>query len=113
MISPARFFNLFSSINLTKLDVLDQLAEIKIGTAYIHKGQKLDSFPADLHVLEEVTVEYETLPGWQTDISACRTWDELPEKAKQYVARVEQLLDGVKVEWIGVGAGRDAMIHRP
>ncbi|KAJ3163949.1 hypothetical protein HDU88_006118 [Geranomyces variabilis] len=104
--------NDYTSINLTKLDVLDQLPEIKIGTAYIHNGVKLTSFPADLHVLEECTVEYETLPGWQTDISKCRSWDDLPANARKYVQRVEELLDGVKVEWIGVGAARDAMIHR-
>ncbi|KAI8817456.1 putative ADE12-adenylosuccinate synthetase [Fimicolochytrium jonesii] len=104
--------NDYSSINLTKLDVLDKLPEIKIGVSYIHNGQKLDSFPADLSVLEHVEVEYETLPGWQSDISACRTYEELPVNAKKYIERVEQLLGGVKVEWIGVGPGRDAMIHR-
>ncbi|KAJ3001960.1 hypothetical protein HKX48_002602 [Thoreauomyces humboldtii] len=104
--------NDYTSINLTKLDVLDQLPEIKIGVHYLLDGKRLDSFPADLTVLERCEVEYETLPGWQQDISACRTWEELPEKAKQYVLRVEELLDGVKVEWIGVGPAREAMIHR-
>ncbi|TPX53872.1 adenylosuccinate synthase [Powellomyces hirtus] len=105
--------NDYTSINLTKLDVLDQLKEIKIGVNYIYEGKKLDSFPADLTVLEKCTVEYETLPGWQQDISKCRTYEELPENARKYIERVEQLLDGVKVEWIGVGPSRDAMIHRP
>ncbi|KAI8909872.1 putative ADE12-adenylosuccinate synthetase [Powellomyces hirtus] len=105
--------NDYTSINLTKLDVLDQLKEIKIGVNYIYEGKKLDSFPADLTVLETCTVEYETLPGWQQDISKCRTYEELPENARKYIERVEQLLDGVKVEWIGVGPSRDAMIHRP
>ncbi|KAJ3194171.1 hypothetical protein HK101_003335 [Irineochytrium annulatum] len=99
------------SINLTKLDILDELKEIKIGVAYIHKGVRYTTFPADLKKLGESTVEYETLPGWMSSLSKCRTYEELPENARRYVERIETLL-GVKVEWIGVGAGRDAMIHR-
>ncbi|TPX72714.1 adenylosuccinate synthase [Spizellomyces sp. 'palustris'] len=108
----SQMINDYTSINLTKLDVLDQLPEVKIGVAYIYEGKRLDSFPADLRVLENCTVEYETLPGWQQDISKCRTFEDLPLNAQKYVARVEELLGGVKVEWIGVGAARDAMIHR-
>ncbi|KND01761.1 adenylosuccinate synthase [Spizellomyces punctatus DAOM BR117] len=108
----SQMINDYTSINLTKLDVLDQLPEVKIGVAYIYEGKRLDSFPADLRVLEKCTVEYETLPGWQQDISKCRTFKDLPLNAQKYVARVEELLSGVKVEWIGVGAARDAMIHR-
>ncbi|RKP06966.1 Adenylosuccinate synthetase [Thamnocephalis sphaerospora] len=104
--------NGYTSINLTKLDVLDQLEEIKIAVAYHLNGTRLASFPADLHELEKVEVEYETLPGWKQDISACRTFESLPENARRYVLRIEQLL-GVHIEWVGVGASRDAMIHRP
>jgi adenylosuccinate synthase len=64
-----------------------------------------------LSYLAESTVEYETLPGWQTDISKCRSYDELPLNAKKYILRIEELL-GVPIEWIGVGASRDAMIKR-
>jgi adenylosuccinate synthase len=94
---------------LTKLDVLDSLDEIKIGVAYRHQGKLLQSFPADLTLLSEVQVEYETLPGWKTDISKCKQFSDLPPNAQKYVQRIESLL-GVKVEWIGVGASRDAMI---
>ncbi len=55
--------NNFTYLNLTKLDVLSTLDEIKIGVAYIYKGQKLESFPANLNVLAQCTVEYETFPG--------------------------------------------------
>lgn len=108
----SHMINGYTSINVTKLDVLDDLDEIKIGVAYKHNGKELDSFPADLDLLSQVEVIYETLPGWKTDISKCRTWDELPENAKAYIQRIEGLVE-VKVEWIGVGPGRDAMIHIP
>src|SRR6185503_15696140 len=58
--------NGFDSIALTKLDVLDSLAEIKVCTAYRHKGSTLEEFPADLSVLEECEPVYETLPGWKS-----------------------------------------------
>ncbi|KAJ3183319.1 hypothetical protein HDU85_002345 [Gaertneriomyces sp. JEL0708] len=103
--------NDYTSINFTKLDVLSNLPELKIGVAYKYRGKTLTSFPADLNVLAECEVEYETMPGWTEDISACRTWDELPLNARRYVERVEEMM-GVKVEWIGVGAARDAMIVR-
>lgn len=57
-------------------------------------------------------VEYETLPGWCSDISNARTWGELPPAAQAYVNRVEELT-GVEVRWIGVGPGRDAVITKP
>ena len=53
-------------------------------------------------------VEYETMPGWKTDISSCRTFEELPEEAKNYVNRIEELV-GCPVSFIGVGAGREDM----
>ncbi|KAJ3046821.1 hypothetical protein HK097_000483 [Rhizophlyctis rosea] len=107
----SHMINDYSSINITKLDVLDQLAEVKIGVEYRLDGKKLESFPADLDILSKVEVVYETLPGWQQDISKARRFEDLPQNAQNYIARIEQLM-GVKVEWIGVGAGRDAMIYR-
>ncbi|KAH6562234.1 hypothetical protein BASA60_011215 [Batrachochytrium salamandrivorans] len=104
--------NGYNSLNLTKLDILDGLDEVKIGVAYHYNGQKLDSFPADLSLLAKVEVEYEVLPGWKSDISKCRKYEDLPLNAQKYVTRVEQLT-GVPVEWIGVGVARDAMVYRP
>ena len=57
-------------------------------------------------------MEYESLPGWKTDISEVRNWDDLPDQAKKYCERVEELT-GVHVKWVGVGPGRDAMIEKP
>ncbi|KAI9353601.1 Adenylosuccinate synthetase [Obelidium mucronatum] len=103
--------NDYTSINLTKLDILDQLPEIKIGIAYVHNGVRYTDFPADLETLAESTVEYETLPGWMSDITKVRKYSDLPENCRKYVERIEVLM-GVPVEWIGVGPARDAMISK-
>ena len=103
--------NGYSSLNLTKLDVLDQLKELKIAVGYVIDGKELPSFPADLEVLAKVEVQYKTMPGWQQDISKAQTWEDLPENCRNYVLFIEQFL-GVKIEWIGVGPARESMIHR-
>jgi len=105
--------NGYTAINLTKLDVLTGLKELKIGVAYVLDGKQLAParMPPRLADLERVEVKYETLPGWDDDISACRKYDELPAAARAYVERVEELA-GVRVRWIGVGPGRDAMLDR-
>ncbi|RHZ88557.1 hypothetical protein Glove_22g52 [Diversispora epigaea] len=101
--------NGYTSLNLTKLDVLDQLPELKVATAYLLDGKPLESFPADLDILEKVTVQYKTLPGWKIDISKCRRLSDLPENARNYVKMIEDYLN-VPIEWIGVGVRREDMI---
>lgn len=103
--------NNFTWLNLTKLDVLSKQQELKIGVAYLYQGKRLLSFPSNLLTLAECTVEYETFPGWNCDISHCRTFEELPKQAQDYIKRVEELV-GAKVRWIGVGADRKAMIDK-
>ncbi|KAG8807229.1 hypothetical protein FRC18_005662, partial [Serendipita sp. 400] len=103
--------NGYDVLNLTKLDVLDGLEEIKVAVKYKIDDKELDGFPADLDLLGRVTVEYVTLPGWKTDISKIRTFESLPEKCREYVEFIENFL-GVKMGWIGVGPSRDAMITR-
>ncbi|KAI9692504.1 MAG: hypothetical protein M1822_006735 [Bathelium mastoideum] len=112
--------NHYTHLNLTKLDVLDTFPVLRIGVAYLSHNsddgsvtEYRDRFPADLSVLERdrLEVKYETLEGWQRDITGCRRWEELPEQARRYVEYVEQDL-GAPVKWIGVGPGRDAMIER-
>ncbi|KAG1342208.1 hypothetical protein COCNU_05G004370 [Cocos nucifera] len=66
-------FGTTTALNLTKLDVLSELPEIKVGVSYKQLGGKrVESFPADLQVLEQIQVDYEVLPGWQSDISSIR-----------------------------------------
>ncbi|KAJ8510333.1 hypothetical protein OPV22_000767 [Ensete ventricosum] len=105
--------NGFSSLNLTKLDVLSELSEIKLGISYRQKndGEKVESFPADLYLMEQTQVDYEVLPGWQCDISSIRNYKDLPPMAHRYVERIEELV-GVPIHYIGVGPGRDAIIFK-
>lgn len=103
--------NGFASLNLTKLDVLSDLSEIQLGVTYRHPdGSSLNSFPSDLRLLEQIKVEYEVLPGWQTDISSIRKYSDLPKAAREYVERIEELV-GVPIHYIGIGPGRDALIY--
>jgi adenylosuccinate synthase len=108
----AQAINDFASVNLTKLDVLSEFDEIKLGVAYKVDGAVLPFFPANLEVLGKVEVEYETMPGWKSDISKATTWEELPKAAQTYVRRIEELI-GCPVTWIGVGPGREAMVIKP
>nr|QKY14990.1 adenylosuccinate synthase (ADDS) [Polytomella parva] len=105
--------NGLTHLNITKLDVLDTQAEIKIGVAYKTKdGKILKAFPSNLEVLEDVEIVYETMPGWKQDISKVREWNDLPQAARDYCQRLEDLV-GVPVKWIGVGPGRDAIVIKP
>jgi len=98
------------SINITKLDVLDELDEVKIGTHYKIDGQVLGygQMPSTIEDLEKVEVVYETLPGWKQSIAGCRTFEELPGEAQNYINRIEELV-GADISWVGVGVGREDM----
>ncbi|KAK3809175.1 MAG: adenylsuccinate synthetase [Benniella sp.] len=112
VVNYSTIINGYTSFNITKLDILDKLDEVKIGVAYKVDGKELEGFPADLSLLEKVEVVYETLPGWKTDISKCRTFEELPPNAQKYIRRIEELCE-VPIEWIGVGVDREDMVVIP
>lgn len=100
-----------TEIALTKLDVLSGMKELKIATAYEYKGQTV-AYPPQLEgALGEVVPVYETLPGWDEDITAARKWEDLPETAKRYVERLEELA-GVPVSIVSVGPERSQTIER-
>jgi adenylosuccinate synthase len=103
--------NGFTALNLTKLDVLDELEEIKVAVAYRLDGKVLESIPASLEDLARVEVDYETLPGWKVSLKEVTTWEALPENAKKYVLRLEELL-GCPFKYIGVGQRRDQLLTR-
>jgi adenylosuccinate synthase len=103
--------NGFTSVNLTKIDVLTGLPEIKIGKAYKYKGEYIDGMPANLTTLGDIEVEYETLPGWTEDITTCKNFDELPPNCQKYILRVQELI-GIPIRWIGVGPNRADVIDR-
>lgn len=114
LVKYSALVNGFDSINITKLDVLTGLKTIRIAISY--RNRKMPEvrlprgyFPSHLSDLKEVVCEYETLEGWQEDISQCTHWSELPENAKKYVLRVQQLLT-IPVSWVGVGRDRCSML---
>jgi len=74
----AHKINNFSSLNLTKLDVLDKLDEIKIGVSYKIDGREINYIPGTLEELAGVKVDYETMPGWKSDISKINDYSKLP-----------------------------------
>ncbi|KAL7663326.1 Adenylosuccinate synthetase [[Candida] zeylanoides] len=104
--------NGYTSLNITKLDVLDGFKEIKVGVAYHKDGQKITYFPEDLHKLAKVEVEYVTLPGWQEDITKIKDYADLPENAKNYLKYIEDYLK-VPIQWVGTGPGRESMLEKP
>jgi len=103
--------NGFTCINLTKLDVLTGLPEVKIGKSYKVNGEILPFMPASLETLGKVEVEYEVLPGWTEDISTVNRFEDLPINCQNYVLRVQELI-GVPIRWIGVGPNRLDVIDR-
>jgi len=96
---------------LTKLDVLSGLDEIKVCTRYELSCDPVRYADVDAYGLDKVETVYETLPGWQEDISKARTFDELPANAQSYVKLIEEAT-GVPVKWIGVGPERAETIRR-
>ena len=101
--------NGLTGLAITKLDVLGGLDELKICTGYRVNGDTLSDFPASLKVLGACEPIYETLPGWSEDISAIRSFGELPENTRAYLNRVEELLE-TPIDIISVGPGRDQTI---
>jgi adenylosuccinate synthase len=98
-------------IGLTLLDVLSGLDHVRICTAYNYRGSRLDYFRADADVLAEVEPIYETLPGWRQEIGHIRRFEDLPQEAKTYVTRLEQLV-GAPIRLVGVGPERTATLVR-
>ena len=104
--------NGFDSLALTKLDVLDHLAEIKVCVAYRHQGETLQEMPADLAVLEACEPVYETLPGWSEPTAGTREFGRLPPAAQRYVDRLSELVGG-EIGIVSTGPEREDTIVRP
>lgn len=101
--------NGFTSIAITKLDILDILESIKLCVEYKYKGETLTEFPSRIDILEDCEPVYETMDGWLTDISDIKEFKNLPENAKKYVQRISDLLE-TKIKFIAVGPARDRII---
>ncbi|XP_011860323.1 PREDICTED: adenylosuccinate synthetase [Vollenhovia emeryi] len=101
--------NGYTSICLTKLDILDTLPEIKVCVGYRLNGKDIDYFPSSTSELTKIEAVYKTVEGWQSNTEGVRSLDKLPPNAHKYIQIIEENLD-VPVKWIGVGAGRESVI---
>jgi adenylosuccinate synthase len=104
----ATWLNGFTAIAITKLDVLDGLAEIKICTGYRLDGQIIQRVP-DTPDYERCEPVYESWPGWQTATRDARAWRDLPWEAQAYLRRIETLA-GAPIRYISVGPEREQLI---
>ena len=103
--------NGLTDICLTKLDVLSGYPSIPVCVAYEIDGVRTEEMPLDQAGFAKAVPVYEELPGWDEDISGCRTFEELPVNAQAYIARLEEL-SKCRIQSIGVGPGREATIVR-
>lgn len=104
--------NGLSSLAINKLDTLGGIGDLKVCVAYKKPdGTVIENFPAALEELADYVPVYETLKGFDDDISSCRSFDELPEACKKYIERLEELCD-CHISMVGVGPDREQIIER-
>ena len=108
----AKRVNGLTEIAITKLDVLDELKNIKICEAYSYRGERITELPGRGMVLEECEPIFTELPGWEEDISQVTSYSELPEKAKNYVTSLAEIV-GCPVTLVGVGPRRTQTLAVP
>ena len=102
--------NAMTGLVITKLDVLSGLDPLRVAVRYRgQEGALFEEFPYHQSVLHHATAEYEELPGWDEDISACRSEEELPEAAREYLRFISDFV-GVPIKLVGVGPARDEVI---
>lgn len=103
--------NGFTDYFLTKLDVLTGMGDIPICVAYEVDGERFEEMPLSQSQFHHAKPIFETMPAWDEDITGCTTFEELPQKAQDYVLRLEEL-SGCRISYVGVGPGRDQTIVR-
>ena len=103
--------NGLTEIALTKLDVLSHFDTIRVATAYTSLGERYTEFPRQQRVLYNCVPHYEEHEGWGDDISEVKSYDDLPENARTYVERIEELA-GVPIRTVSVGPARSATLER-
>ena len=107
----AQRINGVTDFALTKLDNYDELDEIPVCVAYEVNGVRHDEMPVSQSDFHHAVPVYETLPGWKKDITACRTFGDLPGEAQRFVQFVEDRI-GARISIVGVGPGREAVVER-
>jgi adenylosuccinate synthase len=101
--------NGLTGVAITRLDALDKFETIKVCTAYKYNDAHLNHLPADPEMLDNIEPHYEEYPGWRTDTSGAREWDDLPKAAQHYVDTLCRLLQ-VPLDLISVGPHREQSI---
>jgi adenylosuccinate synthase len=101
--------NGLTSLTITKLDVLTGLDQVRIATSYLHRTGSMETFPTECFTLESCEPSYMNFPGWSEDISAARTFSDLPPRTQGYLRAVEELSE-VPLSIISVGPGREQTI---
>ena len=109
VVKYAAGLNSLDYLAITRLDILDSFKELKICVGYKLNGKDVEGFPANLKDLEACEAVYETLPGWETDISGIRKYEDLPENARKYVERIAEVT-GVPLGIVSVGPNRNQTI---
>jgi len=102
--------NGLAGLAITKLDVLNDFEAIKVCTGYSYQGQLLENFPRDPDVLRDCHPVYEEFEGWQSDICAVQSYDQLPAAARAYLKKLEEL-SGCPIVLVSVGPRRDQTIQ--
>ena len=105
LVSYSKMINGITSVALTKLDVLSSFEKIKVCIGYELNGKKLKYFPTNVENLSAVKPIYETLDGWNTDITNCESYDDLPMKTKEYLNFISEH-SGIKIDIVSVGPKR-------
>lgn len=103
--------NGLTDLAITKLDVLTGLDTIKVCTAYDCDGVEYTTVPEHRALFDAAKPKYIEVPGWTEDITGCKSFDELPKNAQDYIKLIEEL-SGVKVSFVAVGPDREQTINR-
>lgn len=109
LVAYSKMVNGIDSVAVTKLDVLSHFDKIKVCVGYEINGKKIKYFPTSVDQLSKVTPIYETLDGWNQNISDCKSYDELPSRTKDYLNFISNQA-GIKIDIISVGAKRQQTI---
>lgn len=110
----ARYAVLLNSLDcmaITKIDIFDTFDEVKVCVAYKDKrnGKVYNHYPSNSHIIKYLEPIYEIMPGWNASCSDARSFNELPENAKKYLNKLEDLI-GIPIAVVGVGPNRDQTI---
>ncbi|XWX04803.1 adenylosuccinate synthase [Aggregatilineales bacterium SYSU G02658] len=110
MLRYAAMVNGFTELALTKLDVLSGFETLQLAVGYDVDGQHVTTPPSTTYQLARAVPIYETLHGWEADLTGVRSWGDLPVEARQYVSRISELLE-LPIRMLSVGPERTQLIQ--